>query len=241
MLAAVAALVLLVVGAAVLVTYVRSADERALAGVRTVEVLVADTVIPEGTPAEDLPAFVRTEQVPARSAVGGRVDDLSILTGTVAAVDLQPGEQLLASRFVRPEEQEQPGTVEVPAGLQEVSVLLEPQRAVGGRLTAGDEVGVLISQGDGLTHAVLHFVLITRVQGAPVTAPVEGGTETASAASEPLPAGSLMITMAVTAAQAEAVVWGMEHGTVWLSLEPEGADIGGTEVIDPLKIYGKAF
>lgn len=241
MLAAVAALVLLVAGAAVLVAYVKGADERALAGVRTVEVLVADTVIPEGTPAADLPPLVRTEQVPARSAVGGRVDDLSVLAGRVAAVDLQPGEQLLAARFVRPEEQQQPGTVEVPEGLQEVSILLEPQRAVGGRLSAGDEVGVLISQTDGQTRAVLNFVLVTRVQGAPVPAPAEDGAETASAGSEPLPAGSLMITFAVTAAQAEAVVWGMEHGLVWLSLEPEGAVVGGTEVITPLTIYGKAF
>ena len=50
-----------------------------------------------------------------------------------------------------------------------------------------------------------------------------------------------MITLAVTAAEAEAVVFGIEHGTVWLSLEPEGADTSGTEVIHPGNIYGKAF
>ena len=53
-------------------------------------------------------------------------------------VDLQPGEQLLAGRFARPRALQAPGTVAVPAGLQEVSVQLEPQRAVGGRLAAGD-------------------------------------------------------------------------------------------------------
>ena len=50
-----------------------------------------------------------------------------------------------------------------------------------------------------------------------------------------------MITLAVTAPQAEAVVWGVEHGTVWLTLEPEDADTGGTQVLTPGNIYGKAF
>jgi pilus assembly protein CpaB len=132
----------------------------------------------------------------------------------------------------------------VPDGLQEVSVLLEPQRAVGGRLAAGDTVGVVVSlkleDGTSATHAVLHDVLITQVQGAP--APVESTDEQETASSGSLaPSASLMITLAVNAAQAEAVVFGIEHGTLWLSLEPEGADIGGTEVINQGNIYGKAF
>lgn len=240
-LAAVAAVVLLVAGAGVLVAYVNGADARALAGVRTVDVLVADAVIPEGTPAADLPALVRTVQVPAKSAVGGRVDDLASLSGRVADVDLQPGEQLLAARFVRPDERQAAGTVAVPAGLQEVSIVLEPQRAIGGRLAAGDEVGVIVSKPEGETHAVLHFVLVTQIQGAPASATPEETTETASAGTTPTPTGSLMITLAVTASQAEAVVWGVEHGTVWLTLEPEDADTGGTQVLTPGNIYGKAF
>jgi pilus assembly protein CpaB len=50
-----------------------------------------------------------------------------------------------------------------------------------------------------------------------------------------------MITFAVNAAQAEAVVFGVEHGTLWLSLEPADAGTGGTGVITPDNIYGKAF
>src|SRR4051794_28275219 len=102
LLAALAALLLAALGAVVLLAYVRGADSRALAGVQTVGVLVVDQPIPEGTPAEDLTALVRTEQLPARAAVPGRVSDLSALAGEVATVDLQPGEQLLASRFAAP-------------------------------------------------------------------------------------------------------------------------------------------
>jgi len=242
LLAATAALLLLFVGTAVLLAYVRGADARALAGVQTVEVLVADQVIPEGTPADELTALVRTETLPRKAAVEGRVTDLEALSGLVATVDVQPGEQLLASRFDEADAAGAEGTVPVPEGLQEVSVLLEPQRAVGGRLAAGSTAGVVISRKEGTTHAVLHEVLVTEVKGAP--APVQddaaAGTETAAAAAA-VPSQALMITFAVTAAQAEAVVFGMEHGTVWLTLENEDADTGGTSVVDSGNIYEKDF
>jgi pilus assembly protein CpaB len=241
LLAAVAALVLALVGGVVLVAYARGADARAMAGLATVPVLVVDQPVAAGTPAEDLAALVRTEQLPAKAAVAGRVTDLTTLAGEVTTVDLQPGEQLLAGRFAAPGSLQAPGTVAVPAGAEEVSVLLEPQRAAGGRLAAGDEVGVFVSLDDpASTHAVLHRVLVTQVQGAPAPTAAEGGTETASAGA-PAPAASLMITLAVSAAQAEAVVFGIEHGTLWLTLEPDGADTGGTDVITPDNIYGKAF
>jgi len=245
LLAAVAALVRLVAGTAVLVAYVGGADSRALAGVQTVEVLVADELIPEGTTAAELDGLVDTETVPAKAAVAGRVTTLSALRGEVATVDILPGEQLLGARFSRPDELQTPGTVEVPAGLQEISVLLEPQRAVGGRLAAGDTVGVVVSlkfeDGTSTTHAVLHDVLVTQVQGAPA-APVEGDDQQETASSgAAAPSASLMVTVAVRAAQAEAVVFGVEHGSIWLSLEPDGAQTGGTSVLTQATIYGKAF
>jgi pilus assembly protein CpaB len=247
LLAAFAALVLLFAGTVVLLAYVRGADARALAGVRTTEVLVADQVIPEGTPADQLAALVRTEIMPRKAAVDGRVTDLDELTGLVATVDVQPGEQLLQSRFGKADAAGEEGTVPVPAGLQEVTVLLEPQRAVGGRLVAGDTVGVVVSIGNGKetgeTHAVIHQVLVTQIQGAPL--PVDPKAESADADTETassgtaVPTQSLMITLAVSASQAEAVVYGMEHGSLWLSLENEDATTGGTSVLDAGTIYKK--
>jgi pilus assembly protein CpaB len=142
LLAAIAALVLLVAGTLVLLAYVQGADARALAGTRTVDVLVVDQLIPEGTSGDELTEFVTTETLPAKAALDGRVTDLSDLSGRVATVDLQVGEQLLKSRFARPDSLQAPGTVPVPDGLQEISVLLEPQRVIGTRLAAGDTVGV---------------------------------------------------------------------------------------------------
>jgi pilus assembly protein CpaB len=239
LIAALAALVLAATGAVVLLAHVRGADARALAGVQTVDVLVVDRPVAEGTPGEDLADLVRTERLPAKAAVPGGVTDLDALTGQVATVDLQPGEQLLAARFAAPEDLTVPGTVAAPAGTSEVSILLEPQRAVGGRLAAGDTVGVHVSLSDGTTtHVVLNRVLVTQVQGAPAPA-ADGQTTDTAATGGAAPSASLMITLGLRPEQAEAVVFGMEHGTVWLSLEPEGVDTTGTEVVTPENVYEK--
>jgi pilus assembly protein CpaB len=245
LLAAAAALVLAATGAVVLLAYVRGADARALAGTRTVDVLVVDQPVAEGTSGEDLAGLVRTEQLPAVAVVEGAVTDLGELAGQVATADLQPGEQLLAGRFAAPESLTAPGTVAAPEGTSEVSVLLEPQRAVGGRLAAGDEIGVYVSmmlendagKSVGTTHATLHGALVTQVQGAPAPATDDSATETASSGSA-APTNSLLVTMALPARDAELVVFGMEHGTVWLTLEPEGADRSGTRIVTQGNVYG---
>jgi pilus assembly protein CpaB len=122
-----------------------------------------------------------------------------------------------------------------------VSILLEPQRAVGGRLAAGDSVGVHVSLDDRpSTHVVLNRVLVTQVQGAPVAVADGEGTDTASSGGA-APSASLMVTLGLRPEAVEAVVFGMEHGTVWLSLEPEGVDTSGTEVLTPANVYDKDY
>ncbi|WP_448607811.1 Flp pilus assembly protein CpaB [Geodermatophilus sp. URMC 60] len=239
LLAALAALLLAATGAVVLLAYVRGADARALAGVETVDVLLVEQPVAEGTPAEELADLVRTERLPAKAAVPGGVADLDQLAGQVATVDLQPGEQLLAARFAAPADLTVPGTVTPPEGASEVSILLEPQRAVGGRLAAGDTVGVHVSL-EGETHVVLNRVLVTQVQGAPVRSEAGDETQTASSGGA-APSASLMVTLGLLPEAAEAVVFGMEHGTVWLSLEPDGVDTTGTEVVTPENVYEKDY
>lgn len=242
LLAALAALVLAVVGALVLVAYVRGADKRALAGVASVPVYVVTAPIAKGTPATDLGSKVRAELVPAEAAAADRVHFLHELTGKVATVDLEPGEQLLTSRFGSPNSLQAPGTVAAPKGDSELSIQLDAERALGGNVTAGDKVGVYVSyklpDGTGLTHVVLHRVLVTQVQGsAPAATDSKNGTQATAAST----AQTVLVTLALTSKEAEPVVWGMEHGTVWLSLEPDGADTGGTTVINPGNVYTEAY
>lgn len=256
LLAAAAALVLALVGAVVLLAYAKGADARAMAGQRTREVLVADQLIPSGTAATSLADHVKVENLPASAVAPGAVASLSALTGKVALADVLPGEQLLPARFGDPSQLRTPGTVAVPPGLQEVTVQLEPQRALGGRLAAGDHVGVYVSlvnpDGSGSTDSVLHTVLVTQVQGGTAPPPSTGSTGAAAATATPstaaatsttaaTPTSTLLVTFALGAKGAEAVVFGQEHGKVWLSLEPAGANTGGTTVIDNRNVYTEGY
>jgi len=253
LLAAAAALVLAAVGGTVLLAYARGADARAMAGLQTRTVLVATERIPAGTAAAGLAKQVRTQVLPATAVVPGAVHDLAALGSRVATTELEPGEQLLAARFGAASSLLPPGTDAVPAGDEEVSVQLDPERAVGGRLAAGDHIGVFVSQtlpdSTVQTHAVLHHVLVTQVQGAVVPTTGTGaagpsGTQTAAASSSASSSSSsstVLVTLALTAQDAEAVVFGQEHGKVWLSLEPDAATTGGTTVVTQGNVYTNAY
>ncbi|MBS1196073.1 MAG: cpaB [Actinobacteria bacterium] len=147
--AIVIALLLAGAGTFFLVTYVRGAESRALEGEVVVGVLVAEQPIAAGTPAEDLATRVQLEQVPAKVAAAGAVDDLADLAGQVAAIALLPGEQLVAGRFLSPEDYQATlgagPRVEVPEDLLQVTVSLNPERVVGGQLQPGDVVAVFAS------------------------------------------------------------------------------------------------
>ena len=143
----VAAVLVAAAGTFILVTYVQGAESRALEGQETIEVLVVQRLIAKGTPAAALGDAVATELVPAKVQAAGSVVDVAELEGLVASVDLLPGEQLVTARFQTPEvfEVAQDQKVEVPAGLLQVTVELDAERALGGRLRPGETVAVVAS------------------------------------------------------------------------------------------------
>lgn len=159
LLGAVTAILLAAVGTFVLVAYVRGAEQRALEGEQTVSVLVVSERIEKGTPVSDIEDRVTQELIPAKVQTAGTVADLSELEGTVAAVDLLPGDQIVMSRFITPSAFQTARPVSVPEGLLEVTVSLSPERAFGGQVTPGDTVAVVGSfdpfQLDGLEPTFL--------------------------------------------------------------------------------------
>lgn len=239
----VAAVVLAAAGTFVLVSYVQGAERRALAGERTVEVLVAGAEIAKGTAAQDLDGLVKLEQIPAKVQAQGSVTDLDDLDGKVAAVDLLPGEQIVAARFLEPAVLAQQEAVEVPEGLQQLTVSLQPERAVGGQIRPGETVGFFASFAPDVmpysTSLTLHKVLVTNVQIASSSSapPPASDEEPDSDRPRPAPAGQLLITLAVDPSSAEKIVFAAEHGTVWLSAQPASASEQGTTVKTPETIY----
>ena len=245
--AAVAAVVLALLGAVLLITYVSGADERAMAGMEPVDVMVVTAPIPEGTPAEDITASVALEQLPSASVGPGAVTALAELAGLVAVTDLMPGEQVLTGRFGAPEALQPFGGIPAPEGLHQVTVPLDSARVTGGTVEAGDLVGIFASfAGDQpVTHLVLDKILVTRVQGGltPSSAAGSAGAATDAAAEgedsagAPVHEGTAMVTLAVTARDAETIVFAAEHGTIWLSIVDPVATADGTRIVDPGNVY----
>lgn len=240
MLAGTAAVALAIVGALLIIFYANGADQRALQTLETVDVLVVKTAIPAGTPVDTMAASLAVEKVPAAGVSDTALNTLDNKAGTVSAVDLVPGEQLLAQRLVAPEDVKAQGGVEVPPGLQEVSFQLEPQRVVGGRINVGDHVGIALNFEDGAhkpkledatTQLTLRKVLVTAVQRAPKPTSSEKPAEgEANPEDTTLPEGSLMVTVAVSDIDAGKIIFTSINGTLWLTKEPLDAQDNGPRI-----------
>lgn len=235
LIAALTALVLAVLGAVLINGYVQGADARALAGVRTQPVLVVVKPVAAGTPVSRLSGSVQSKAVPLTAIATGALTNLDGVKGTVASVDLVPGEQLLKSRLVSPSAIQKTGSVAVPKGMQEVTVQLSPDRVVGGKIQPGEAVAVYFSfagpsGAPGTTKLVFQSVLVTDVQGAP--APSDGKTGQAA------PSGSVLVTLARPAADVQRIVYAAQYGTIWLSSEPADSVAGALPTVTRSDVLG---
>ncbi len=138
------ALVMALAGTALVASFVKSAEARALAGEELVDVLVVTDDVAAGMSVEEVLTRVRVEQVPAKVRAADALESLDLVNGLVTEISLKPGEQITASRFVAPDLLTRT-RVAVPSGKVEVTVSLAPERAVGGALLPGDMVTVFAS------------------------------------------------------------------------------------------------
>ncbi|MHA6511723.1 Flp pilus assembly protein CpaB [Tessaracoccus sp. Z1128] len=221
MFAAIVAALLTLVGGVLVASYVRGADQRALDKLQPTSVLVVTEQIPVGS-AAGLGTNVEVRDLPALSVASGALTDVTTIADLVTSTTLYPGEQLLPERFVAVEDLTNDQVV-LPPNFVQVTVVLSPERVIGGRLKAGDTVGVVMSTGEpASTETILHRALVARVQG---LQPDEEAGENAP------PDGSQFITFAVTAIDAERIVWVAEHASMWLTLERETSLVEGTKQV----------
>lgn len=261
-----ASVVLATLGTFVLLSYVRGAEERAIAGEETVDVLVVAEPVRRGAQAAELADSVETLQVPAKVQVNGSVTSLEQLEGLVAAVDLVPGEQLLTSRFVGAETLQIQNRFEAPPGLLEVTMSLSPERAIGGQPIPGDTVAVVASfdpftldateleaaneeldieqppsEADGTVKTPNSTGIILHkalVTNVQVPELRDTGTDDLELITPDLaPAGNLLVTLALDAPSVERALFAAEHGRVWLVLEPEDAPEDGTKIQTIVSVY----
>ncbi|WP_353827908.1 Flp pilus assembly protein CpaB [Agromyces sp. SYSU T0242] len=235
---AIVAILLAIGGGAALFLYVQTADRRAAEGAEFQPVYVLTEPVPQGTPGESISEYLEIDELPAIAIQPDIVTDLTTLEGMVTNAQLLPGEQLLQARFSSPDELADAGEVVLPDGLQEITVALSVQRMVGGEVSAGDKVGILLSTNTrseaandqtAQTKFVLNDILVTRVTAGSTLTTGESNNEDSREIS------AFFVTLAVTAGQAEKIAYGAEaqedgNGGLWLTLQPDGTENEGSSL-----------
>lgn len=197
------------------------------------KVLVVTTQIPKQTPVEAIAESVQVVDVPIDLIVPGAVSSVAdISPGFISTADLLPGEQVIAARFVDRRVQSR---VQVPEGLQEITIALPSVRVLGGTLVAGDQIGVVGSfavtgtegQSGQTSTFIVHRTLVTMVQYSLADATqVDQLVVQPSAGANRFLNDQIFVTVALPSQDVLKVVFAAEYGSLWLSLENAQAVVG---------------
>ncbi len=174
------------------------------------EVFVAAAEVPAGMEIDKAveEGLLVKEEVPKRYTAEDIITSLEAYRGQVTVVGMSPGEQLTA-RKMRSKEQSEVA-FKLAAGQVAVAIPVDEVTGVGGEIQPGDRVIVVATFQPGPGGVDVSRVLLSGVEvlagaGAP------GGTAAA--------AQKRTITLGVTAADAEKLVFAEEKGKVWVGLQ----------------------
>jgi pilus assembly protein CpaB len=131
--------------------------------------------------------------------------------------------------------------------MEEITVQLDAQRVVGGRIAAGDTVGVVALFADGANketpgvetaQMIFHKVLVTSVQRSPAQASANTAQgASAEQANTQVPTGSLLVTFARTDTDATKIAFAAAFGDLWLTKEPESATENAPLTVKKMELF----
>ncbi len=232
------ALVLGGVAAVMAANYLDDARTTIEAEGEAVKVLVAVEDIPRGLTAEELLAreLIVLEEVPRRFVAAGATSSERAIEGQVLAAALTAGEQITRSRFEYPSSAGL--AYSIPGDYVAISIPVDEIDGVAGLVKPGDHIALYVTFSPGpdgeadLTRLLIADTKVLASGGAlRAEAPAEeeagsGGVFTTSrsdSGSEETKEVPRTLTIAVSAADAERVVFAEETGEVWCALLPATA------------------
>lgn len=236
------AVLLAALGTTGLLIYVNQADARAVAGQQPVTVLVAAKQVPGGTPAgQALSAgLLHSLTLPAGSVPPDAVESITPdLTGLVTSTDLPPGQLLLRQMLVG--SAAATGGLRIPEGMLALSVKLCMAEGVAGNVAPGSKIVVFDTvlhgndaqlkakpgcdgdhqqQYDGpvaVTRVLLPRVDVLAV-GTSTGAASSSGIQNTAATTSTDPNAGLLLTVAVSQADAARLITATQTGLPYLAL-----------------------
>lgn len=211
-------LVLGLLGAALVLGYVRNIETRTDTAEEMLTVLVATAAIPTGTASGEAAPSVTATQIPARFARPGAVTDLGDVSGQFTTRRVEVGETLAARDFASAVTTA--GELAIPAGREAVAVAVGIDGGVGRFPRPGDRVSVYatFTQGAAVTQKILADIQVLATQPAASTTGRLDASQTAGTGV----GNELVYLLAVTPDEATQLVHGKQTGKIWLTLVPEG-------------------
>jgi len=256
------ALILAVAATVGVFLYARGVKEEARTGGQLTTVIVSKVNIPANSDLNTFinQGQLVPLEIPVDAKVLNAVTSIPQLQDKRNSVPIFANEQIPLSR-IQGEGQVPGGALGIPDGYQAMTVSIDAPRAVGGALFAGDNVtiiatfndiqltkvdkqGLPVARGGGgaagttattgrkqIPQFNATVVLVPQVEVLRVLRP-QATTGGAGGQTQQV-TGNVSVTVALTPEDAQRFVFAMEEGTVWLSLQPPGAQ--GVE-LNPLTI-----
>jgi pilus assembly protein CpaB len=245
--------------------YLTDADDRAEAKKDLVPVLVAKQKIARGTVFDAIVVDKLFEQkdIPQDSVALGQIQpsaDSQLLEqykGRVAATDIYAGTPLVSEQFVQSSQLVSTVAGAIPKGKEAITVNLDQTHSVGGFVTPGDAVNVMVhlpvKTPDGKASQMTAF-LIPGVKviavGASTVLPTNSNAQATQTAddgttptTQPQSQPQSLITLQVTPRQAQQIVHAVETGSIWLSLNPPDFKSGDfknpTEIVEQYNLFNQ--
>lgn len=225
------AVILALVGTGAVYAYVKAADNRAIAGQQTVDVLIATKRIPAGTSAADVRSkgYVRKDHLPADATPQDSVTSIDTAWGTqVATADVQPGQVILRAMFGT----QAPTTsgLTIPDKDIAVSVKLTADADVAGFVQPGSQIAIFdtfiligghpagkSNSGGGPNDDWATKLLLPRVSVLAVSQAAPNSTKTSNVDGNSSTA-TLLVTVAVSQSDAERLIHVAQTGMPYAAL-----------------------
>lgn len=197
--------------------------------------------------------MLEVRDIPEAAYLSGTATELSSAVGRITRYPLISGEQVSAHKLVLDGHTGSGLAFSVPSGMRAVSVSINEVRGAGGLIVPGDRVDVMVhtdyqrlfgpsavativateEKKQPTVLTVLQDVMVLAI-GQMTTPPIDGQSDAAAlrpdaAAAQPK---AVSATLAVSAAQAQALFFAAQEGTIGLMLRPFG-DTTSTR-IEPL-------
>lgn len=138
------AVLLAAVATFALFSYVRGVEADVAEANESVQAYVAKDVIAQGTTGEDAVSsgLIVSEGIPRRLLAEGAVSSLDQISGRVASADVLPGEQIIAGRFVMPDDLSTE-LLNIPEDRQAMSIEVDVPSGVSQFIQRGSRVSLI--------------------------------------------------------------------------------------------------